>query len=130
LNHTSHFTSFQLKFIVKNIATLVYLMENINLKNELLNYYFHSIKDSIKKTIIQATWKILVTKTLPKMSSLVSLLLHHITIESFTHYNTLYEGAWSPYSLIMDCYIFLGTLLKVNYVMTIQKLSMKFIQCD
>jgi hypothetical protein len=30
----------------------------------------------------------------------------------------------------MDCYKFLATLLKVKYVMTIQKLSMKFIQCD
>jgi hypothetical protein len=69
-------------------------------------------------------------QNLSKMSSLVSLLSHHITIESLTHYKALYEGAWSPYSLIMDCYIFLGTPLKVHYVMTIQKLSMKFIQCD
>jgi len=42
-------------------------MENLNLKDELLNYYFCSIKDLIKKkTIIQGTWKILVTKTLSK----------------------------------------------------------------
>jgi hypothetical protein len=34
-----------------------------------------------------------------------------------------------PYSLKMDCYKFLGTPLKVHYVMTIQKLSMKLIQC-
>jgi hypothetical protein len=27
-------------------------------------------------------------------------------------------------------YRFLGTLLKVHYVMAIRKLSMKFIQCD
>ncbi len=58
------------------------------------------------------------------------MLSHHITIESFTHLKTLYEGEWSPYSLIMDCYKFLGTHLKVHYVMVIQKLSMKFIQCD
>jgi hypothetical protein len=57
------------------------------------------------------------------------MLLHHITIESFTHLKTLYEGAWSPYSLIMN-YKFLGIPLKVHYVMIIQKLSMKFIQCD
>jgi hypothetical protein len=39
-------------------------------------------------------------------------------------------SAWSPYSLIMDCYKFLGILLKVHYVMAIKKQSMKFIQCD
>jgi hypothetical protein len=33
-------------------------------------------------------------------------------------------------SLIMDYYKFLGTFLKVHYVMAIQKLSMKFIQYD
>jgi hypothetical protein len=41
-----------------------------------------------------------------------------------------YEGAWSPYSLIVDYYRFLGTSLKVYYVMTIQKLLNFFIQCD
>jgi hypothetical protein len=30
----------------------------------------------------------------------------------------------------MDCYKFLGILMKVHYVMVIQKLSMKFIKCD
>jgi hypothetical protein len=30
-------------------------MENLNLKDDLLNYYFHSIKDLIKKIIIQGT---------------------------------------------------------------------------
>jgi hypothetical protein len=30
----------------------------------------------------------------------------------------------------MDSYKFLGTPLKVHYVIAIQKLSMKFIQCD
>jgi hypothetical protein len=61
------------------------------------------------------------------------MLSHHITIESFNHlyiYIYIYEGAWSPYSLIMDCYKFLGTPLKVHYVMVIQELSMKFIQYD
>jgi len=62
--------------------------------------------------------------------SLVSMLSHQITIKSFIRLKLLYEGAWSPYSLIMDCYMFLGTPLKVHYVMVIQKLSMKFIQCD
>jgi hypothetical protein len=42
----------------------------------------------------------------------------------------IYESAWNPYSLIMDCYRFLGTFLKVHYIMAIQKLSMKLIQCD
>jgi hypothetical protein len=55
------------------------------------------------------------------------MLSHHTTIESFIHYKPLYEGAWSPYSLIMDCYKFLETPLKVHYVLVIQKLSMKFI---
>jgi hypothetical protein len=41
LNHASHFTSYHLKFIIKNISTLVYLMENLNFKNDLLKYYFH-----------------------------------------------------------------------------------------
>ncbi len=58
------------------------------------------------------------------------MLLHHIIIEFFAHLKTLYENAWNAYSLIMDYYKFLGTLLKVHYIMIIQKLSMKFIQCD
>ncbi len=41
----------------------------------------------------------------------------------------MYERAWNPYSLIMDCYRLLSTPLKVHYVMVIQKRSMKFIQC-
>jgi hypothetical protein len=52
---TRHFTSYHLKFSIKKIATLVYLMDNLNLKDELLNYYFHSINDLIRKTIIQDT---------------------------------------------------------------------------
>jgi hypothetical protein len=52
------------------------------------------------------------------------MLPHHIMIESFTHKKTLYECAWSPYLLIMECYKFLGTPLKAHYVMAIQKLSM------
>jgi hypothetical protein len=40
LNHTSHFTSYHSKFVIKNNSTLVYLMENLNLKDELLKYYF------------------------------------------------------------------------------------------
>ncbi len=31
---------------------------------------------------------------------------------------------------IMESCMFLGTLLKIHYIMAIQKLSMKFIQCD
>jgi len=58
------------------------------------------------------------------------MLPHHITIEFFIRQKTLYEGAWSPYSLIMDYYRFLGIPLKVHYVMVIQKLSMKFLQHD
>jgi hypothetical protein len=58
------------------------------------------------------------------------MLPRYITIECFTHQKTLYEGSWNPYSFIMDCYIFLGIAWKVHYVMVIQKLSIKFIQCD
>jgi hypothetical protein len=58
------------------------------------------------------------------------MISHHITIESFIHYFFFNEGAWCPYSLIMDYYRFLGTPLKVHYVMVIQKLSMKFVQRD
>jgi hypothetical protein len=65
-----------------------------------------------------------------KNSFLVSMLSHRITIESFYSLKKLYESAWSPYSLIMECYKFLGIPLKVRSVMIIQKLSMKFIQCD
>jgi hypothetical protein len=32
--------------------------------------------------------------------------------------------------MIMNCCKFFDVLLKVHYVMAIQKLSMKFIQCD
>jgi len=56
------------------------------------------------------------------------MLSHHITIEPFIHKKKIYEGAWNPYSLIMDRYRFLNILLKVKYVMIIQKLYMKFIQ--
>jgi hypothetical protein len=41
LNHISHFTRNHLKFIIKVFSTLVYLMENLNLKDKLLKYYFH-----------------------------------------------------------------------------------------
>jgi hypothetical protein len=58
------------------------------------------------------------------------MLSHRMTIEFFTHSKKLYEGAWTPYPLIIDCYKFLGTPLKVHRIMIIQKLTMKFIQCD
>jgi hypothetical protein len=60
-------------------------MENLNLKNELLNYYFHSVKDLIKKNNNSKYIKKFGHQNPFKMSSLVSILLHHITIESFTH---------------------------------------------
>jgi len=104
-------------------------MDNLNLEDELLNYYFHSVNDLIRKNHNSRYIKKIGHQNPSKKSSLVSMLLHHITIESFIHFKTLYEGACSPYSLIMD-YKFLCIPLKVHYVMTIQKLSMKFIQCD
>jgi len=60
-------------------------------------------------------------QNLSKKISLILMFLHQITIESFTHYKTLYEEVWSLYSLIMDCYKFLSILLKVHYIMTIKK---------
>jgi hypothetical protein len=44
-----------------------------------------------------------------KKSSLILMLWHHIIIESFIQLKTLYEGPWSSYPLIMDCYKFLDT---------------------
>jgi hypothetical protein len=56
----------------------------------------------------------------------IILLLNHLLIKK-----TLYEGAsWSPYSLIMDYYMFLGTPLKVHYIMVIQEIFMNSIQCN
>jgi hypothetical protein len=94
-------------------------MENLNLKYEILNYYFRSIKDFIKTTIIQGTWKILITKTFPKCFPWYQCYYIILPLSSLLIRKTLYEGAWSPYSLIMDCYIFLATPLKVHYVMII-----------
>jgi hypothetical protein len=85
LNHTSHFASYHLKFVIKKIATLVYLMDNLNLKDELLNYYFHSIKDLIRKNHNSRYIKTFGHQNLSKKSSLLSMLLHHITLSPFTH---------------------------------------------
>ncbi len=41
-------------------------MENLNLKAEILKYYFPSIKNLTKKTIIQGTLKKIIIKILPK----------------------------------------------------------------
>jgi hypothetical protein len=105
-------------------------MENFNLKDELLNYYFHSINDLIRKNHNSRYIENFGHQNPSKKSSLVSMLLHHITIEYIINLKKLYEGAWNPNSLIMDYYMFLVIPLKVHYVMTIQKLSMKFIHCD
>jgi hypothetical protein len=45
----------QVIILKKVFSTLVYLMENLNLKDELRNYYFSQIKDLIEKVIIQGT---------------------------------------------------------------------------
>jgi hypothetical protein len=58
------------------------------------------------------------------------MLSHNIIIQCFIQKKTLYESAWSPYSLIMDCFKFLSISEKVHYVMTIQKILQKFIKCD
>jgi hypothetical protein len=60
-------------------------MENLNLKDELLNYYFHFVKDFIKKNLNSRYIENFGHQNLSKKSSLVSMLLHHITVESFTH---------------------------------------------
>jgi hypothetical protein len=60
-------------------------MENLNLKDELLNYYFHLVKDLIRKNHNSKYIQNFGHQNLSKKSSLVSMLLHHITIESFTH---------------------------------------------
>jgi hypothetical protein len=61
-------------------------MENFNLKYELLKYYFHSVKDLIRKNHNSKYRRKKIGHQNPsKKSSLVSMLLHHITIESFTH---------------------------------------------
>jgi type IV secretory pathway VirB3-like protein len=126
LNHTSHFTSYHLKFIIEKIATLVYLIENLNLKYELLNYYFHLVKDLIRKNHNSRYIEILVTKTFSKnppsyqcyymISPLIPLLIkkHYMKVHG-VHIHQLWIVK------------FLGTFLKAHYVMTIQKLSMKFI---
>jgi len=59
-------------------------MENLKLKYELLNYYF-CIKDLIKKNRNSSYINNFDFQNLSKNSSLVSMLLHHITIESLTH---------------------------------------------
>jgi hypothetical protein len=59
-------------------------MENLKLKDELLNYYF-CIKDLIKKNRNSSYINNFDFQNLSKNSSLVSMLLHHITIESLTH---------------------------------------------
>ncbi len=60
-------------------------MENLNLKDELLNYYFHFEKDLIRKNHNSRYIEKFDHQNLSKKSSLVLMLLHHITIEFFTH---------------------------------------------
>jgi hypothetical protein len=60
-------------------------MEKLNLKDELLNYYFHSIKDLIRKNHNSRYVENFGHQNFSKKSFLISMLLHHITIESFTH---------------------------------------------
>jgi hypothetical protein len=86
-------------------------MENLNLIDKILNYYFHLVRDLIRKNHNSRYIETFGHQNRSKKSSLVSMLLHHITIDSFTHLKTFHEGAWSPYSSIMDCYKFFGTPL-------------------
>jgi hypothetical protein len=60
-------------------------MENLNLKDELLNYYFHSVKDLRRKHHNSRYIENFGHQNLYKKFALVSMLLHHITIEPFTH---------------------------------------------
>jgi hypothetical protein len=81
LNDTSHFTICHSKFVIKNISTLVYLEENLNLKNELLKYYFCEIKDFIIKNHIWRYIENFGHQNPSKKPSLLSMLPHHITID-------------------------------------------------
>jgi hypothetical protein len=60
-------------------------METLNLRNELLNYYFHLIKDLLKKNHNSRYIENFDYQNPSKTSSLISMLSHHITIECFTH---------------------------------------------
>jgi hypothetical protein len=85
LNHINHFTSYNYKFIINVFSTLNYIMENLNLKDEFLNYYFCWIKDLIRKNHNSSYIDNFDHQNPSKNSSLISMLSHHITIESFTH---------------------------------------------
>jgi hypothetical protein len=60
-------------------------MENLNLKDDVLNYYFHLVKDLIRKNHNSRYIENFGHQNPSKKSFLVLMLLHHITIECFTH---------------------------------------------
>jgi hypothetical protein len=60
-------------------------MENLNLKDEIFNNYFCYIEDLIKKNHNSRYIENFDRQNPFKKSSLVSMLSHHITIESFIH---------------------------------------------
>ncbi len=113
------FYKLSLEFYYKKISTIVYLMENLNLKVDFLNYIFRQINNLIRKNLNSKYIKKLGHQN-PSQNPPWYQCYHIILPLSplFTK-KTLYEGAWSPYSLIMDYYKFLGTPLKVHYVMAI-----------
>jgi hypothetical protein len=52
------FYKLSLELIIKKISTLVYIMKNINLKDELLNYFLLNKWVNEKKTIVQGTFEV------------------------------------------------------------------------
>jgi hypothetical protein len=61
-------------------------MENLNLKYELPNYYFHKRKDLMGKNHNSKYIKKFDHRNPPKNSSIISMLPQHIIIEYFNYY--------------------------------------------
>ncbi len=124
------FYKLSLEIYYKKNSTLSYITKNLNLKKWSFKLLFSlNKKHNTKKPLFK------LHKIYWSSKSFQKILFGINVITSYYHWvfyslKALSKGAWSPYSLIMHCYKFLGTLLKVHYVMAIQKLFMKFIQCD
>ncbi len=84
LNQTSHFTSYYLKEFNLSLPYGELKFERQTFKILLLLN-----KDLIRKNHNWRYIKKIGHQNPPKMSSLVSMLSHHIAIESFTHEKTL-----------------------------------------
>jgi hypothetical protein len=71
--------------LLKKLHPRFTLWRTQNLKDELPNYYFHLVKELIRKNHNSRYIENFGHQNPSKKSSLVSMLLHHITIDSFTH---------------------------------------------